>query len=755
MKAAKRLQRSVIAVITTAAMLGTSVFPAMAEETAIKNTWILNDDGYWNYYKSNGKMAAGEERKIQGQWYGFDEDGNMYSNEIFESPDEVDENGEPLLRYARPNGSLATDKWMKLNDDGQLYDGGNECDWYYFKGTSDGPGAMVRGQELTINGSKYAFDWDGMLYLGTWLTVDDDGNIIEETVGPRASMAYYQMDGTRAMDKKLALGIPGDALNADYWYNFNEDGIVTNIVQVASPSDAMLAITDVVVASPSNSTPAPARRVEAVYVPDDVSPEVEYVPGETLELKFKVELKDEDFPVKREELTGDHDIWVDGSGQTKIRITDSENGICMVEYTPNLLIEEEGVYLIVDDVWSEGGYTITPKKELAADERVQAVTSVLSSVSEMDPIAVKGAMSDLYGAADEDQKLEIQKKLISSKAGRDFEDLSSMYAMQNGIAESVNVTETAAQMLDGSKIAVTGGALNVNAEESGSQVALHVDGLEEVPDLGQTFLNQIAFEITFSVNDEHMSELTVPVRIVLPVPNGYDVSSVQLYHIHDGEPAAKVAFIPDTTAGTVTFMTDCFSAFVFAQNEELAADDPVADDPGTDDPDVDDPGTDDPGTDDPDVDAPGTDDPGTGGSTASDNDSDSDSDSDSSSASRTSARYEEGWVQDAVGWWYRYGDGSYPVSGWRYLSWQNQMDWYHFGADGYMDTGWFTDADGAVYYLNPVSNGFRGAMLTGWQQIDGDWYYFHTEPDGRRGALYVNTMTPDGYQVNEKGQRIE
>ena len=83
------------------------------------------------------------------------------------------------------------------------------------------------------------------------------------------------------------------------------------------------------------------------------------------------------------------------------------------------------------------------------------------------------------------------------------------------------------------------------------------------------------------------------------------------------------------------------------------------------------------------------------------------------------------------------------------------MDWYHFGADGYMDTGWFTDADGAVYYLNPVSNGFRGAMLTGWQQIDGDWYYFHTEPDGRRGALYVNTMTPDGYQVNEKGQRIE
>ena len=66
-----------------------------------------------------------------------------------------------------------------------------------------------------------------------------------------------------------------------------------------------------------------------------------------------------------------------------------------------------------------------------------------------DPIAVKGAISDLYGAADEDQKLEIQKKADFKQSRQKILRLSSMYAMQNGIAESVNVTETAAQMLDG------------------------------------------------------------------------------------------------------------------------------------------------------------------------------------------------------------------------------------------------------------------------------------------------------------------
>ena len=72
-----------------------------------------------------------------------------------------------------------------------------------------------------------------------------------------------------------------------------------------------------------------------------------------------------------------------------------------------------------------------------------------------------------------------------------------------------------------------------------------------------------------------------------------------------------------------------------------------------------------------------------------------------------------------------------------------------------MQTGWFTDADGRVYYLNPVSDGTQGAMATGWKLIDGYWYYFNEISDGYKGALSVNTVTPDGYQVDGQGRWVQ
>ena len=85
------------------------------------------------------------------------------------------------------------------------------------------------------------------------------------------------------------------------------------------------------------------------------------------------------------------------------------------------------------------------------------------------------------------------------------------------------------------------------------------------------------------------------------------------------------------------------------------------------------------------------------------------------------------WKKDAVGWWFQRTDGSYPKNEWKKLYYNGVYRWYHFGANGYMETGWFTDLDGNVYYLNPVSDGFQGAMVTGSQNIDGIWYQFMSE----------------------------
>ena len=118
------------------------------------------------------------------------------------------------------------------------------------------------------------------------------------------------------------------------------------------------------------------------------------------------------------------------------------------------------------------------------------------------------------------------------------------------------------------------------------------------------------------------------------------------------------------------------------------------------------------------------------------------------------------WIQNADGSW-SYQTGTSPMTN-RWVCIYNpyaderrrqkRYGWFKFGPDGKMLTGWVTDVDGNIYYLNPASDGTRGMMLIGWQQIDGKWYYFSKdEGSGTMGALLRNTITPDGYHVDQTG----
>ena len=140
---------------------------------------------------------------------------------------------------------------------------------------------------------------------------------------------------------------------------------------------------------------------------------------------------------------------------------------------------------------------------------------------------------------------------------------------------------------------------------------------------------------------------------------------------------------------------------------------------------------------------------------------------DRSSKLDTSALGLPSWVEHG-GRWIQNADGS-----WNYLKAQNiikdrwvciynpyaderkkhmRYGWFKFGQDGKMLTGWIKDAEGSSYYLNPNSDGTRGMMLIGWQLIDGKWYYFsEAEGSGTMGAMLRNTVTPDGYRVDNDG----
>ncbi|WP_215698787.1 Ig-like domain-containing protein [Clostridium sp. MCC353] len=108
------------------------------------------------------------------------------------------------------------------------------------------------------------------------------------------------------------------------------------------------------------------------------------------------------------------------------------------------------------------------------------------------------------------------------------------------------------------------------------------------------------------------------------------------------------------------------------------------------------------------------------------------------------------WISDPNGWWYSYGNGTYPSSQWAYLPYQSSYDWYYFNSSGYMADGWLA-VNGNKYFLHDRSDGRRGSMYTGWHQILGKWYYFSGEEGRTKGALLTDTLTPDGFRVDENG----
>lgn len=119
------------------------------------------------------------------------------------------------------------------------------------------------------------------------------------------------------------------------------------------------------------------------------------------------------------------------------------------------------------------------------------------------------------------------------------------------------------------------------------------------------------------------------------------------------------------------------------------------------------------------------------------------------------------WFQQDGKWYYR-NNGEIYKNKWACIYnpyaktglGQRAYDWFCFDENGQMRTGWYVDPAGNVFYLNPVSNGSKGKMVTGWQQIDGYWYYFNqTEGSGSMGAMVTNA-TVDGYRLDAAGRRV-
>lgn len=122
---------------------------------------------------------------------------------------------------------------------------------------------------------------------------------------------------------------------------------------------------------------------------------------------------------------------------------------------------------------------------------------------------------------------------------------------------------------------------------------------------------------------------------------------------------------------------------------------------------------------------------------------------------------QRGWHKINNRWYFRNSDGKERTG------WMKENDaWYYFDANGIMQTGWIQDTDGNWYYLKD-----NGMMEVGWfQDSSGAWYYLGSSGSMESntwiyykgkwyyidalGKLLFNSLTPDGYRVNEYGEWI-
>ena len=95
------------------------------------------------------------------------------------------------------------------------------------------------------------------------------------------------------------------------------------------------------------------------------------------------------------------------------------------------------------------------------------------------------------------------------------------------------------------------------------------------------------------------------------------------------------------------------------------------------------------------------------------------------------------WVLNSTGWWYKYSDGSFPFNTWKNID----GSMFHFDSNGYMQTGWIY-LDNFWFYLDENGRLIKNSWIGN--------YYLASD-----GSMLTNTTTPDGYRVDESGNKIK
>lgn len=802
----KRIAASFLA---AAMMVSSTMTVAYAEETP-KNGWVYNEEeNVWNLYRNDkmmvsslcieknnvyylgadGDMAAGE---ILHLYHKADDDGSL--GNVFEVYYDANENGIPkyvnkrgeervvpedqwgdiTTIYAKPDGRLSKNNWIVLNNGKVAFNEDDEDSaWYYF-GDNENTGnvwgnginetkifnayeyEMVVDKEFKEGKKNYRMDEDGKMLRGEWYKGKEEGTILEE------DYRYYSYFGNMVQgytDKEGQKRCEFRYLDGE-WFAFKKDGTPLNVIFIDGSSfeetGEMSAFHNYDISLNDSNAHSELRRLatvdDVVYTGSNAEPVYEIVDENTWKkiktgeaedkwmslifdvdlaspanasLKPKLDAKFHDIYVKCDLSDNDYPEMLTGNVKAKLGEIDEENSTIEVKFaagstgTTNLTLH-------VDDFEETVAiHSVLPTNKAAATKSAKTIlgSAFGSAGSGLEVKNVNGLKTLI------EENEVIADTLMKSMVGLsdNVSALEASYSMVMGVTTENETSDEATEALGGKGVSTVGLALNM---ESDGVAEFHVD-VADAMGMDEEYENVAAFDYSVTLGEVPKTEFYMPFVITTPIPKGMDGDDVVVYHSHNGaDPKPIENVIVNESEGTLSFVVNQLSTFIFAEGEKGTDNDTENDGESDSDP----------------IPTPDNDEPQyTSVKTKK-------SKTPTTSVKETTPAGE--WIMNENGWWFKFEDGSYPANEWRKLTYNGKTDWYRFNADGYMATGWFTAADGNIYYLNPLSNGLQGAMLTGWQFIDGFWYYFNPVDDAIQGAMYRNTTTPDGYQVGADGRWI-
>ena len=192
-----------------------------------KNAWVFIDhesdpagdygNGGWHYFGADGKgyraKGKGFRKEIDGQYYAFDENGNMLTGWIDEEGNVLSDE-DPFVNaryYADADGALYTNRWLyydwgsHLTSEvtGRSYEDYEKM-WFYFGADSKKYRSRAGEQpfQRDINGATYGFDEKGVM-IEWWDKVASISNAVRSNPTADERVRYYDgYDGGPLMKNK-------------------------------------------------------------------------------------------------------------------------------------------------------------------------------------------------------------------------------------------------------------------------------------------------------------------------------------------------------------------------------------------------------------------------------------------------------------------------------------------------------------------------------------------------------------------------